>query len=218
MKRGQVNIDLIVSALLFTSFLVVMFSMIMDTTNPFLTVVSQDIQEKERTVLVSEVPETFESFKELCHKETESFKDLGFAYSISLIPLPGWDKRSSKGALSIRRKDYRIVLNTSESFNITLKFPESVINMSKNVNATRDYYGNWVYELELGDEVVRINSGNQNWFLISGMSNKSVFLGQVPLEDSCGTGTRASSIYEFNTIFKSPTGRLPTDLKVRVYE
>lgn len=217
-KKGQVNIDLILSALMFFAFLMVLLSMIMRTTNPFLNEVSQDVYEKRRDMLVSELPREFNSIDELCAEEFSSFDDLSFSYTLSLIPLPGWDKKTSKGNLSIVRRDYRLVLNASGSSNLPLKFkfPESVRNITKDVNASRDYYGNWIYEFRMDDEVVEIDAGtHQNWFTVN--KSQGVYLGEIPLNDSCGTTTGQFSYYKFNSILKKRGDIFPVDLKVYIH-
>lgn len=219
MKSGQVNVDLVFSALMFFIFLVVIISMVLRTTNPFMTTVSQDISEKERSILVSEIPDEFQSIEGLCSEKIENFGDVGFSYEISLIPLPGWDPKTSKGDVSIIRRDYDIIINTSEAVNLTLKFPESIIEMNREVNATRDYYGNWVYEPRLDNEVLRITAGDQNWFLVTGQENNSVYIVPTPLSDSCEVEEGiAPSYYEFSSLFRTESSVFPVNLEVKVYE
>jgi hypothetical protein len=244
--RGQLNIDLIISYLLFIFFLVFLFQFVVNLTTPFTNamVSSRENQVIDVVKAIMSKNMEFKDLAESCliyHEQVESMRT---EFTINGFPMPETDtsytqpNQTGGNLVFVRdRNKLNILVGTEDiekNVSLVLIFPKSMYaSIVSGTNESNDYagmiqdvFGNKVLEIDS-----RVNSTDEDQFTIltqdegivaitslSGMSYENVFVGDVPLQITCGLvkGGYSSSLEGYTTITKNQK-LFPSKYKVNIW-
>ncbi|MDD5417935.1 MAG: hypothetical protein PHW96_03585 [Candidatus Nanoarchaeia archaeon] len=178
-KKAQVDVDSLLSYIVYLFFIFFTINYILELTNPFRDIIDNQIQEKRSIILYkrfqkAELPYIY--FQNLCNESVPPFYNFYAEYTIKSFLFSGNDKynllpNETEGAIHFSRseKELNIIAGSiSEVYNTTLilEFPgwlsisvETDIDSNDYVNYTINRQGNHIYNMSLnfgGEDIDRV--------------------------------------------------------------
>lgn len=168
-KHGQVDVDSLLSNLIYLFFIFFTVSYLLELTNPFRDVIDNEIQEKRSIIMYKrfQKPEISQDyFKNICNESVAPFYQFYAEYDIKAFLFPGDDNydgypNSTAGEIHFSRTEDELKIiagSASTVYNTTiiLQFPSWLtlkitedIDSNDRVNKTINRYDSQVYNISL---------------------------------------------------------------------
>ncbi len=244
-SKSQLNIDLIVSYLLFIFFVAFLFQFILNLFTPFNNNIQAGREKQIGAIMMEKLEKEWDidNIEEVCFFSNEQVESIKSEFYIEGFPIPDYDlcfnppNQSEGGVVFYRQGNkIRIIAGAEEEKNISLilVFPERLhiaINpknneSNDNIELSTDRFGNNVLDAIFRvnqtdyDEIDISTSGEGMVFLesIRGIDKGNVFIGDTPLKTGCGNDKGGySSIVEGFTTIKNHQQRFPARYKMKIW-
>jgi len=245
-SKAQINVDLIMSYILFVFFLIFLFQFIINLTIPFSNSVIKSRENQVMEILRSTIDErmTLSDIADSCIFYHEAIESIKTEFTITGFPLPEDDisytlPNQTQGSLVFYRDGNKLSIiagteYSEKNISILLVFPEnthaslSLLTNETNdqVDFVKDFFGNRLLDLILrinSTDEDRINVLTENEGIVvisslSGIDEEDVYVGTVPLKNNCGvsSGGYSSSLIGFTSVLKDQK-IFPSEYKINVW-
>jgi len=208
-KKAQIDVDFIISYLIFIFFIIFLVNFILNLISPFRDASNFQIQERRSFVMqniLNKQKISFQNFDVLCNTSLNYISRLKVDYTILGFRLPGFDSSTSDYDLLITRED-KIIRVKGKSGSQTTYYTELVFPPDAEISMTElsmepddvvtnstDIQSNKKITIIMNlnstdtDEII-ISPGMDEVFVKTGFENVNVsrvYIGEIPIYKSCG--------------------------------
>jgi len=218
-RKSQINLDLIVSYILFIVFIGFLMNFSVKLTEPFSNVLSLEKENTEMSILSKKMPRSLDisNIGEICDITQENLESVQFKYDIIGFEIPEYDCNSpqlneTEGGMLIERdgKDMRIYASSNEGskeYSLLLQFPKSTNAVTNETNMEGNDAANIITD-KFGGKLVLINMSVNNtdsdelhiytqdsgFVTIQQFSGERLYIGSTPKQGQCGRDVGGNAV------------------------